>query len=467
MSYKFGGFNFVESGYLDARPFLLPPFEFTFETIFIDPQDPNDPVINASNPTSGANAATGTGTSTGNNDPYNIESLRIEGVGFDSYPPGIPSGYPVQNISFTASVCFWEAGTLWLIISGQAISGDAHPWYLRGALYKLSPTGTFEYVETDLKEYSTSHWTQTHQIKILKTPTGTSLFTRANDTPSFGNGRGLSGGNGLLRFEISNTGVPSTYFYRNDDIKPSSWSASQFIMTGVSRIIDNRLEINLQSSNTSDKAIATWGVYDGLEFVYTNANDVVFGDYRFTYTRDTVNTEISIFYDGNLLETYPVQNNFTTNSFPSFSGVLYNNNDSFLLRLRKGRSTEFGGDSTVYAFYLFGQFNQPPVKITNFILPSTLDRPTYNIANGNVSNRVLADEKGNMLFLNSNPVGIYYYRTGSTYGIDITSQFGLSTQQYNRTNEAITPYGFATFVSGGRVFPDTGLNALYFIQPSN
>ncbi len=128
--------------------YRLPPFSFPLTTITVNPQDPDDPVIGASNPSSGSGGGGGGGSSSSSGS-YGIGSYA-GGVGFNQLPdPNLPA----STSRWRVAQMFWAAGTLWLVIHPIGTSAANVNWFRRAALYKLDAAGNFEYVDSNLKDY--------------------------------------------------------------------------------------------------------------------------------------------------------------------------------------------------------------------------------------------------------------------------------------------------------------------------
>ncbi len=458
--------------------YRLPPFSFSLTTITVNPQDPNDPVITASNPSS-SNGGGGGGNG-GGGDSYNVGSY-VGAVGFNQLPdPNIPA----SSSRWRAAQMFWAAGTLWLVVHSITNSVVNENWYRRAALYKLDASGNFEYVDASLKNYYSGSFDSSSSTIIRKTPTGISLFMRADASVPFGGGRGATE-NGLLRFEIRNDGSEVSYFYPDADLKPA-FGSSAFRLVKCVAIYGNRAYIDIGSSTSNVGFVA--GTFDGLEFVLGNWGTGSNG-YPVNSEASTTNPNNTIFKESEPFNIY-WKNNFPFREIyhgetllekyyrvgqlnPLITYTEQNPDGSILARLFLNQicaddtcTSNFSpGIGSFYSVFNFPNYYDPPTALGRIQRPTNTQDATFKFLNAFSSGtfrRLVADDKGNALMIDSLSRA-FFYRAGDTFAIDISSQLPGNL----RTNEAPTPYGFAVFSHQGDMFYGSSNETLIFVQPQD
>ncbi len=435
--------------------FEIPPFSFPLEPVFIDLQDPNNSYITAA-----GDSFYGGGGSGGNNGDsstnFGISSYSADGVSFDQLPPGETA----SNVTYNSGILFWAAGTLHLLVRG-ASSNSAY--YNRLIYYRLNAASgwEFEYQDVPIWDYTVSI-TDVNAPRVRKTPTGTSLFLRASDLYPLGTGTTTTN-NGLLRFEIKDNGSGELSFIPNPGALSSGWGAIDAVYG--------------DKAYTAASINAFLGAFNGLDY-YASRFD---NGFPISYNAAENHSQGNIWQPSSLIDQkrviyhegeeffsyFPV----STSNKPSFYTV-EGQQGTYLIKVltrnycendRYACSSEFRKD--LVHFYLKKTWDSEPqlIDVQQWLISSTYGNShyiqTYNAQKQSV------DSSGNILVYAGSKM--IYYRSGSGYGIDVTSQLGY-TMSNTRALTGETPYGFGIFAQDFRsLFDPLVQMKLIFVQHAN
>ncbi len=461
----------------EAPLYKIPPYNFAVQFLTVNPKNPNDPVLIASNPPlSGSNPGNVFTGSPNDLDAFRLGTYNVA-TGFDNYPP-----LASLTGSWTATKMFWAAGALWLFVTNNTNNAQNVAWYNRTALYKLNANGRFDYVESDLKNYfiPVSFFTP-DRTDILKTPTGVSVFIYDVDASvAFPNGVGNNSSKGLLRFEIKNDGSQLIDFAPNTVLSPFFSSTSTF--SQAIAVFGDKLLVNCTNHLNSNKSI---GIRNGLNYIVGllqpsspagfPLGNAGFAGSLFTslagfennfYTTTSGNIK-TLYFNGQELAKYY--------SSPTYNGSLIgfnvkqNQEGATFGKLILNGACDSGITCTTAnsqnrrLIYIAPDFFTTPQLIDNIVANGNNTQATYSWLTGfdsGSSNQINHDKFGNSIFKRSN--SIVYYQAGSSGAIDITSQVGSNILLM----QANTDYGFALFSAvAGSLFSGTANPRIVFVQP--
>jgi uncharacterized protein (TIGR02217 family) len=192
--------------------FRVPPFSIQSTPLFVNP---TDTALNSTSSSGNSIYPGSAGSPAGGtqSEPYNVNSYKATGVSFSGSPPNETG----SNITYRVTSLFWAAGTLHLLVTTNNSSSAYRDRLIH---YRLNLTSgwVFEYQAASsqlLRNYIVTI-ADMNTPRIFTTPTGISQFFRANDIAFGGTYSSIT--NGLLRFEIDNSGLPSVSFINNSQV---------------------------------------------------------------------------------------------------------------------------------------------------------------------------------------------------------------------------------------------------------
>jgi hypothetical protein len=459
--------------------YRVPPYNFTVQTLSINPQNPNDPVITASNPPlSGSNPGNVFAGSDNAVSAFKLGTYSV-GTAFAGLPPGGST-----TGTWQATVMFWAAGALWLWVTNNTNNATNINWYGRSALYKLNASSVFEYVESNLKNYFViASRLSPDRISILKTPTGVSVFVYGVDASvAFPNGTGNNSNVGLLRFELKDDGSQLIDFIPNS-ILSSVISINSSFLDAVA-VFGDTVFVNTTSNAALIKSL---GFRSGLNYIVGNIQSTgsagfpvghngAAGSIYTNYTTvpdnfySTASSNLkTLYYSGLELGKYytTTQYNNTPITFAGTS-IKQNQEGATFGKLivngmcNSGTSCTSTDSQNRRLIYVAPDYFSTPELIDNLATNGNTTQATYAWLQGfnsGFSSQFNHDRFGNSVHKSGSAT--YYYQAKSSAAINISSQIGNDVM----LNETITPYGFALFFGSGSVF-GAG-RKIIFIQPQN
>lgn len=443
--------------------YKVPPYSIlAVSKLEVSPSDQNDPLVRSSNP----NTTPNNGASTVGR--INIATYKGS-VGFNSLPIG-----STVNDQWQPVFIFWAAGTVWLIANSTYyyyFSGSN--WFKRCVLYKLNALGQFEYIDSNLKNYLASYGAVSDPVvtNVLKTPTGVSVFFKADNANPFGVS-GNAANLGFLRFEIRNDGTFFSDFIADSAINSPFNKVSTTDLRFLA-IYGNRMFISVGSTSKN----VSLGVINGLEYILGNLSTSIATGFPVSFFSTGFLTPTAT--PNNIYETVSTNQKVKTLNYESTQLETYNTNTTVHLDLRNFRQNQEGaifGKVQINEQYLLSNSGSTATKVAVYFAESPANIPTRlehltpapNNLDANYqfvtfpnaqSSQLNHDSFGNALSAHSG--NIYYYQAGSANWINIKSQvpYGVKCMQAN------TPYGFCLFSSNNYLFATSAFAALVFIQP--
>lgn len=440
-------------------PYLPLPYTtcgYTRQTIRVDPQNPNDAAILASNPTYGYRP--------GSNPTVRPFDIVVQALKTDASMIPLPPGATAGN-NWRISQSFWENNTLWLIISATISSGSFILWQNRSALYKLNPDGCgFSYVDSNLKDYGTLFATIADDslTKIRKTPTGTSMFVLANQGALFNTGVNASAvANGMLRFEIKPDGSQLIDFLPNSIIPKPTASIPAFTRPGH---ISNSNEMVLFATNISNNnyllgtfngikyyvfpsASATSGIPVGANFPPGTLNKaVVESNYPNNFWIETISTtnKRAMVNNSSGVPSQLVDNYYGSTVTLQETTSFQNSEGATLIRVFTSEcptgqtSCTAGAQTSHYSLFLRSSLDSLPVLISKVVSGTGADstvEASASVPSGTTS-KVGVDKFGNLI--DDGSQNINFLRGGTTNSVNFES---IITTDPIRTMNVNTPYG--------------------------
>ncbi|MGL4881267.1 MAG: DUF2460 domain-containing protein [Waterburya sp.] len=468
--YNFGSVSLIEASDVIVG-FLAPPNSVPLTAMSINPLDSSS----LSAPTNSGNSyydhtlspssfISQGGFIRNSNLRYSLLRYIASNVSFDQLPPGEIG----SNIKYIAIALFWAANTLYVLITTSNTASIYRHRYICYAL-DLTDGWSFKY-QSSISSLLRNYIIPSQDKNAWKTPTGTSVFSIANNQIPFG-GTYSSITNGLLRFEIKNDGTPEITFLSNNLISPMNWA-------NIYAVYGNNVWI---AGSLTNKLLGSFG---GLTY-YANVeptssgNPVGFPISNNSQASDR-NQDLNIWESPSLesnnsrkiylgtekiLEYFPRTSTSTGSIF-----VTTGDDGSYLIKIIAIVCTtgQFGcitSDSSVLVFFFHKEsFDSNPVLIdVQKRITSPSSGHSHYIQNffTETTSVSACDRLGNMLIISGNRA--VYYKAGTGYGIDITNQLGFAISNSNiRFNPACTPYGFAIISDPNDIF-STSIK-LAFIQ---
>lgn len=460
----------------EAPIYRIPPYTFSLTKSFVDPQNPSDPSISSSNPGTGGNFGGSFGGS-GTTKPFNVASYSVP-VGFNSPPSG-----STVSADWRGATMFWAAGTLWLFVWSN-YNNASNLWYGRCAVYKLSAAGNFEYVDSSLKNCYTVYANIADQtlFKVLKTPTGVSMFFLADNSVPFGSGQPSPVVYKLIRFEIKDDGTQFIDVLPNSLIPVANATFSKVVAVyGADVLVDSQTIPNTATYNL--------GTINGLQYYVGKFSSSSASGYPVpqvsassqAINRDTYpnNLEIefsnttkkhSIFFNNALIKEY-YSSSSTSSAIVLNNAVRQNQEGVLFAKLRVNQECNNGATSCVSAnaqeqshIWIASSYAEVPSEIDKLPLLGSSLNANYNFSqafSSGTSQKINNDKFGNLLVIYSS--GIWYYQAKSSNAINITSHFPTGT----KLNDANTPYGFGVFSFNSQLFAATSNPTVIFVQPQS
>jgi uncharacterized protein (TIGR02217 family) len=457
----------------EAPIYRIPPYNFAVTTLFINPQNPSDPVIASSNPSSGSGSSIGGSSGSSNQSSYNMASY-IGTSNFDLLPPSSTSAD-----QWRVAQIFWAAGKLWAVVKSH---GTGVTWRQRCALYSLNSNGGFDYVDSNLKNYYTPNMEIKDLTYMFKTPTGISLFARADNSVPFGSGSGAAT-NGMLRFEIQNDGTQYIDFIADNLIPQYATNPPKSVK--VKAVFGDRVYLDIGSLNNNINR--DLGVRNGLRYLTGNWGNNSSG-FPVDSNAVNANNQISrttepwnIWYEPTGTERFIYRNEdprltleryFRVGSLnPSLQQIKQSVDGSIWVNLYLQGvcpdatcTSNFDSRSQlIHSVFLIDAYNGNQVKqLMRVLRPTTIGDANFKILNNIDSSyyrQLITDIKGNALAIDLGS-DCYFYRASDSFAVNLASQL-----PGNYRAATITPYGFAVMSHASNLFV-TGANPkLIFVQP--
>lgn len=439
--------------------FKLPPFAIPFEPIFVDPSDSTD--INSPQNSNGFYSGNNSPNQSGENiNPFQISSFAAEGVKFDLQQP---PGEIIEGLVYSVRSMFWAGGTLNLLIAG---STGVSSYFNRLIHYRLLINNGwhFQYQEESSAVLREFLLLQNNFPEIFKTPLGVSVFLRASDQSPFNSGIS-SNRDGLLRFEIKDNGSFSIRFINKSKSPSNTFSSAKVFslygdkayLTGVGSysptpiFFDGDLEFyKINDPRFSGGSLIPNGDLENRETNFNFWRNVnFFPDKQWSF-RDQRELVVEFFA--------------RTSQKPNFEFV-HGDDGSFFINFKGTQVCETNApdcnvEEAINLFY-FCHKSAYYSEVVLIDIQKSLSHPSegndFYLQHSLVSGS--CDKYGNRLVKYGSK--LIYYKAGSGYGLDISSQIGSSVSTI-RNKPTVTPYGFALIGHSGNVF-DSAIT-LVFIQ---
>ena len=427
--------------------FRIPPLSLALEPLFINPENPQ--TVESSGNSKYTGILSSSSGSNNSSSSYSVFSYTAASIEFDRVPPGSEA-----NANFFVSAIFWAQGTLHLLVS--ATRGN---YEKRLALYSLDLSNGWNFVynyETSefLREYyfapadiaNSQEWGGVISYKGAKSAFGSGDIPQAN-------------GNLVIKYDAEslsfefveatqyNSTSPYIIYARHGDRfwLSSSGSYKEYPIgsniylkgsIGASSVLGfpyNNSSLETESVNNiwvdpvlqNDKRIIREGVKSIFEFFPQSQSD-----------REIPRIYVASGGDGSWVFTVLLK-------VVCEDGVRGCDEDRAL---------------DLFCFFLKSKYDSPAklIDIQKAVTSSSLG-DAFIVQKYHVRNKMSSDRLGNVLA--SFGSKLIYYRAGSGYAINISSQLSIGSI---KGKPACTPYGFAVIAHSGNLFSSNV--SLAFVQ---